>query len=120
MPQRPSPDLLTEASLWITAQMAEEGTLVMEEFVDHVLALEWDALEAGADPRNRTALCEHVHRAMTDDGIQIIAALASAPVTADAIDPRPVPPELIDLVLGWEDEFLALAGITRTADHKGI
>ena len=99
--------------------MAEEGALVMEEFVDHVLALEWDALETGADPRNRATLCEHVHRAMTDDGIQIIAALPGAPVTADAIDPSPVPPELVDLVLGWEDEFLALAGISRTAGRKG-
>lgn len=121
MTTRPSEALLDEAAEWIAAQMAEEGVMVGGGLVDVLLALEWDALEAGHDPTPRSAMVETICERLNADGVRVgplppPSAPPNAAPNPDNAGPHgePVPPSIVEHVLSWEDDFLALAGISRT------
>jgi hypothetical protein len=38
---------------------------------------------------------------------------STLPSDGGEIQPKPVPPQIVEQVLSWEDEFLGLAGISR-------
>lgn len=115
MTTRPSEALLDEAAEWIAAQMAEEGVMVGGGLVDVLLALEWDALEAGHDAAPRSAMVETICERLNADGVRVgpLPPPNAAPNTAGPPG-EPVPPSIVEHVLSWEDDFLALAGISRT------
>ena len=112
---RPSEDLINEAGEWIAEQLSEEGLMVSGGFVDLVLSMEWDAIDAGAPPDNRAALVDAVIERMREDNVMV----GPPPETAstDGIDTsqiRPVPRQFVEQVLSWEDDFLGFAGLTRS------
>ena len=89
------PELLTECADWIATQLAEDGVLIDPALVQLILERE-QAIAADA-PRP-----------------QVTAALAAALVEEGLIDrPGALDGRLIGEILGWEDEFLALAGRPR-------
>lgn len=112
---RPSEDLINEAGEWIAEQLSEEGLMVSGGFVDLVLSMEWDAIEAGAPPDNRSALVDAVIERMREDNVMV--GPPPETVSTDGIDTsqiRPVPRQFVEQVLSWEDDFLGFAGLTRS------
>ncbi len=112
---RPSEDLINEAGEWIAEQLSEEGLMVSGGFVDLVLSMEWDAIEAGAPPDNRAALVDAVIERMREDNVMV--GPPPETVSTDGIDTsqiRPVPRQFVEQVLSWEDDFLGFAGLTRS------
>ena len=112
----PRPELLEEATDWIAEQMADEGMLVSGGLIDLVLSHEWEAIGAGADPNARPALVEAISGRLSDEGV--LVAPPPSTLSTDGVDAsqvRPVPPQIVEQVLSWEDEFLGLAGISRDA-----
>ena len=115
-----SPALTSEASGWIAEQLLEEGALVPDALVETILEHELQALEAGVSPDDRPALVSAVAAGLTADDIRVQAPpppgaqSPGAPPEAEA-----VPEPLIERVLGWEDDFLGLAGLRRTASPDG-
>ena len=112
---RPSEDLINEAGEWIAEQLSEEGLMVSGGFVDLVLSMEWDAIEAGAPPDNRAALVDVVIERMREDNVMV--GPPPETVSTDGIDTsqiRPVPRQFVEQVLSWEDDFLGFAGLTRS------
>ena len=112
---RPSEDLINEAGEWIAKQLSEEGLMVSGGFVDLVLSMEWDAIDAGAPPDNRAALVDAVIERMREDNVMV--GPPPETVSTDGIDTsqiRPVPRQFVEQVLSWEDDFLGFAGLTRS------
>ena len=112
---RPSEDLINEAGEWIAEQLSEEGLMVSGGFVDLVLSMEWDAIEAGAPPNNRAALVDAVIERLREDNVMV--GPPPETVSTDGIDTsqiRPVPRQFVEQVLSWEDDFLGFAGLTRS------
>lgn len=112
---RPSEDLINEAGEWIAEQLSEEGLMVSGGFVDLVLSMEWDAIEAGAPPDNRAALVDAVIERLREDNVMV--GPPPETVSTDGIDTsqiRPVPRQFVEQVLSWEDDFLGFAGLTRS------
>jgi hypothetical protein len=96
-----TPELIEECADWIAAQLEEESKFVDAGLIQVMLEHEW------ADDLRIPAV---THDQAAD---RIIARLADAGVhdrvVGDSIDRR-----LVLDVLSWEDEFLALAGRSRT------
>lgn len=112
---RPSEDLINEAGEWIAEQLSGEGLMVSGGFVDLVLSMEWDAIEAGAPPDNRAALVDAVIERLREDNVMV--GPPPETVSTDGIDTsqiRPVPRQFVEQVLSWEDDFLGFAGLTRS------
>ena len=109
-PRRPDPALLAEAAGWITEQLAEGGVLVAGELVEVVLDLEWDGLERGLPHGDRAAMVATVCARLAEEGV-VIGPPPSAGSGPSAMEP--VPPELVQQVMSWEDDFLNLAGVSR-------
>ena len=107
-----SPALAEEASGWISAQLLEEGALVPDGLVGAVLEHEWRAIEAGADAGDRSALVASIGERLAAEDVRVAPPMPPG-VTMPA--PQAVPATLIERVLGWEDDFLGLAGIQRGA-----
>ncbi len=115
MPKRPKESLLEEAQGWIAEMLSEEGVIVTDAFIDLVQTFEWDALEAGeVGPDDRPGIITHIVDRCVQENI-MVGPMPSTLSTdgAGAQQPRPVPPDLVEHVLSWEDEFLGLAGISR-------
>jgi len=113
---RPSEALINEAGEWIAEQLSEEGLIVTGGFVDLVLSMEWDAIEAGAPSDDRAALVEAIIARMRAENVMV--GPPPETLSTDGIDTaqiRPVPTGFVEQVLSWEDEFLGFAGITRSA-----
>ncbi|PZC49425.1 MAG: hypothetical protein DK306_000664 [Chloroflexi bacterium] len=106
--------LTSEASGWISEQLLEEGALVPAALVESILDHEWRALQAGTDPDDRAALIAAVSASLAAQDVRIQAPPAPG-VEAMPAAPQAVPESLIDRVLGWEDDFLGLAGVRRSA-----
>lgn len=116
MPKRPAESLLSEAQGWIAEMLSDEGVIVTEAFVELVQEFEWDALEAGeVGPDDRAAMVQHVIDRCARENIMVgpIPSTLSTDGDGGNLQPRPVPADLVEQVLSWEDEFLGLAGITR-------
>jgi hypothetical protein len=113
MSKRPSVALVAEAASWIAEQLSEEGVIIGDELVELLLNFEWDSLERGVDPDDRAALVAAVCERSTAESVQIgpTPAMMLDGAQSPAIDG--VPPDLVERVLSWEDEFLGLAGIQR-------
>ena len=112
---RPSEALMNEAGDWIAEQLSEEGLMVTGGFVDLVLSMEWDAIEAGAPPDDRPALLQAIIERMRQENVMV--GPPPETLSTDGIDTsqiRPVPQQFVEQVLSWEDEFLGFAGITRS------
>lgn len=112
---RPSEGLIDEASEWIAEQLSEEGLMVTSGFVDLVLRMEWDSIDAGVDGENRAAVVAAVMERMREENI--LVGPPPDTLSTDGIDTsqiRPVPPQFVEQVLSWEDEFLGFAGISRS------
>ena len=94
-----TPELMEECADWIAEQLEEEAMFVDAGLVQMMLRHEWE------EPERIPAI---THDQAAD---RIIARLTEAGVQGapDAIDRR-----LVLGVLGWEDEFLALAGRARS------
>ena len=92
------PELMEECADWITEQLAEENMLVDAGLVQLMIEHEWADAERIPQITPEVA-ADRIIRRLADAGVQ------GAP---DAIDRR-----LVLAVLGWEDDFLALAGRTR-------
>ena len=106
--------LAQEAAGWIAAQLLDEGVLIPEELVGAVLDHEWRAVSAGTNLDDRTALVAAIAEGLAADDIRVSAPpIPDGAATDTTAAPRPVPPEIVDRVLGWEDDFLGLAGIRR-------
>ena len=107
---RPTPALLAEAAGWITEQLAEDGILVAGELVEVVLDLEWYGLERGLPHDDRAAMVATVCAGLLEEGV-----LMGPPPLAgqNPSAAEPVPPELVQQVMSWEDDFLNLAGLSR-------
>lgn len=110
-----SPALAQEASGWISSQLLEEGALVPDALVESILDHEWRAIDAGVDSDDRPALVAAIAERLAADDVQVMPppppGMDLAPATPEA-----VPAAVIERVLGWEDDFLGLAGIRRTGD----
>lgn len=96
--KRVSPDLIEECADWIAEQLAEENMLVDAGLVQLMIEHEW-ADDERIPQISPEEAADRIIRRLTDAGVQ------GAP---DVIDRR-----LVLTVLGWEDDFLALAGRTR-------
>lgn len=113
---RLSEALMNEAGDWIAEQLSEEGLMVTGGFVDLVLTMEWDAIEAGSPPDDRTAMVQTILERMREE--QVMVGPPPETLSTDGIDTsqiRPVPAAFVEQVLSWEDDFLGFAGITRSA-----
>lgn len=111
---RPSEALMQEAGEWIAEQLTEEGVLVTSAFVDLVLEMEWDAIDAGAPADDRAAVVQAISKRMHDEEIRV--GPPPDTISTDGIDSSqitPVPTPMIEHVLSWEDDFLGFAGIKR-------
>jgi hypothetical protein len=93
------PELIEECADWIAEQLAEENMLVDAGLVQMMLEQEW-ADEQRIPEISVEEAADRIVQRLTEAGVQ------GAP---DAIDRR-----LVLSVLGWEDDFLALAGQTRS------
>ena len=93
---RLSGELFTECAEWIWEQIQEDGHFVQGELIELILASE------------RTL---GVHTGSHE----AIAAAVLGDFVARGIggDPSPITPQVIEMVLMWEDDFLGFAGITR-------
>ena len=112
---RPSEGLLDEASDWIAEQLSEEGLMVTAGFVDLVLRMEWDSIDAGVAADDRPAVVAAVMERMREENV--LVGPPPDTLSTDGIDTsqiRPVPPQFVEQVLSWEDDFLGFAGISRT------
>jgi hypothetical protein len=91
-----SGDLFTECAEWIWDQIQEDGHFIQGELVELILVTERQ-LGVHAQPR------------------EAIATAVSADFERRGIggDPTPITPQVIDMVLMWEDDFLGFAGVTR-------
>ena len=92
-------ELIEECADWIAEQLEDEGMLVDAGLVQLMLEHEWAAHERIPLITHEQA-ADHILERLVSAGVQ------GAP---DAIDRR-----LILGVLQWEDDFLALAGRSRT------
>ena len=113
---RPSEELMNEAGEWIAEQLSEEGLMTTGGFVDLVLSMEWDAIEAGAPADDRAAVVTAIIERMQAENVMV--GPPPETLSTDGIDTsqiRPVPRGFVEQVLSWEDEFLGFAGITRSA-----
>ncbi len=106
--------LAQEASGWIAAQLMEEGAMLPDALVGAILDHEWQAIDGGTDAENRPALIAAVGEGLAADDVRITAPPPPG-AGAQLAAPEPVPAELIERVLSWEDDFLGLAGIRRGA-----
>lgn len=106
--------LADEASGWISAQLLEEGALVPDALVGTVLEHEWRAIEAGTDADDRAALVASIEERLAAEDVRV-GPPPPPGVTAPMPPPEAVPATLIEQVLSWEDDFLGLAGIQRSA-----
>jgi hypothetical protein len=93
---RLSGDLFTECAEWIWEQIQEDGHFVQGELIELVLQTE-RTLDVQAKPHAQ------------------IAAAVMADFESRGIggDPSPITPDVIEMVLMWEDDFLGFAGISR-------
>ena len=87
--------LLIECADWIAEQLEEENIWVDARLIEQVLRTERDGAEFGS----RREAAEAVQLALTQAGVQGMP---------DAVDLR-----LLNSILEWEDDFLALAGRPR-------
>lgn len=110
-----SPALTQEASSWISTQLLEEGALVPDALVESVLEHEWRAIEAGADPDDRAALVAAIGERLAADDVRVMPPPPPGMDVAPAA-PEAVPAGIIERVLGWEDDFLGLAGLRRSGE----
>ena len=111
---RPSEALMQEAGEWIAEQLTEEGMLITSAFVDLVLEMEWDAIDAGAPAGDRAAVVQAISKRMHEEEIRV--GPPPDAISTDGIDSSqitPVPTPMIEHVLSWEDDFLGFAGIRR-------
>ena len=111
---RPREALIGEAAEWIADQIAEEGIMINSGFVDLILSMEWDAIDAGAEPTARAAIVQTIVARMDAEGVRVGPPPETLSTDGMAPDVRKVPPEIVERVISWEDDFLALAGRART------
>lgn len=88
--------LFTECAEWVWEQLQEEGYFLAGELVDLILETE---RELGVHTRPLAEIASILEEEFKRRGIETQPAVISA--------------SLIEQVLGWEDEFLSLAGIPR-------
>ena len=88
--------LFTECAEWVWEQLNEEGYFLSGELVELILLTERElGLQAAAREHSAARLAvEFEARGLSGH-------------------PAPITPEVIGAALGWEDEFLGLAGIPR-------
>jgi hypothetical protein len=91
-----SGDLFTECAEWIWEQIQEDGHFVQGELIELVLVAE---RTLGVKAQSHTAIAA--------------AVLAEFEARGIGGDPSPITPEVIEMVLMWEDDFLGFAGISR-------
>jgi hypothetical protein len=91
-----SGDLFTECAEWIWEQIQEDGHFVQGELIELILATE---RVLGVRAKSHTEISAAV---MDDFSARGIGG-----------DPSPITPEVIEMVLMWEDDFLGFAGISR-------
>ena len=114
MPTRPKASLLEESQDWIAEMLSEDGILVTGAFVELVQNFEWDALEADQiGPDDRAGMVLHIIDRCGAENIQVGPMPSTLSTDGSDIQPKPVPPQIVEQVLSWEDEFLGLAGISR-------
>ena len=116
MPTRPKASLLEESQDWIAEMLSEDGIMVTGAFVELVQNFEWDALEADqVGPDDRSGMVQHIVDRCAAENIQVgpIPTTLSTDGDSGNLLPKPVPPQIVEQVLSWEDEFLGLAGISR-------
>ena len=88
--------LFTECAEWIWEQIQEDGHFVQGELIELVLVTE---RLLGVQAQERTAAVASVMSRFGEMGI--------------GGDPSPITPDVVDMVLMWEDDFLGFAGISR-------
>ena len=88
-------ELLIECADWIAEQLEEENIWVDARLIEQVLRSEREGETFGS----RREAAEAAQRALTEAGVQGMP---------DAVDLR-----LLNSILEWEDDFLALAGRPR-------
>ena len=114
MPTRPKASLLEESQDWIAEMLSEDGIMVTGAFVELVQNFEWDALEADqVGPDDRPGMVQHIIDRCSAENIQVGPMPSTLSTDGGDIQPKPVPPQIVEQVLSWEDEFLGLAGISR-------
>ena len=113
MSNRPSDALIGEAAGWIAEQLIDEGVLVDAELVELLLNFEWDGLESGVNPDDRAALVAAVCERTAASGVRVGSTPETMPQHDRSPETEDVPSDLVDRVLSWEDDFLALARIKR-------
>ncbi len=92
--------LLDECAEWISTMLEEEdGAMVDAGLVSIILERERDLRAEALSPQPHIEMARLLAEALDAEGVRGM--------------PDVVAPQLILLVLGWEDEFLALAGRPR-------
>lgn len=102
--RRVEPELLEECADWIAEQIGEEGLFVDAGLVQLMLEHEYALDQRIPSISAQTA------------ATQIVASLNAAGVQGA---PEPVDEPLVLRVLGWEDDFLSLAGRGRSGLARG-
>ncbi len=92
-------ELMEEASGWISEMLEEEGSYLDPGLVFRILEEEWALLAEHPVAVQHPAMAQRLVEVLEAAGVQGVPA---------AITPR-----LVEGVLTWEDEFLALAGRPR-------
>ncbi len=88
--------LFTECAEWIWEQIQEDGHFVQGELIELILVTE-RTLGVQADDR----------------AASVAAVMARFGEMGIGGDPSPITPDVVDMVLMWEDDFLGFAGVTR-------
>lgn len=88
--------LFTECAEWIWEQIQDEGHFVQGELIELILVTE---RMLGLQAADRTAIVNGVMTRFGELGI--------------GGDPAPITPDIVDMVLMWEDDFLGFAGVSR-------
>jgi hypothetical protein len=91
-----SGDLFTECAEWIWEQVQEDGHFLQGELIELILRTE---RQLGVQARPHSEIAAAVARDFAEHGI--------------GGDPTPITPEIIEMVLMWEDDFLGFAEISR-------
>ena len=89
--------LFTECAEWVWEQLNEEGYFLSGELVELILMTERE-LGVQALPQEQIAR-------------RLVAEFDARGLSAN---PAPITADLVMATLSWEDEFLGLAGISRT------
>jgi hypothetical protein len=93
---RLSGDLFTECAEWIWEQIQDDGHFVQGELIELILETE-RRLRLQARPHGEISA----------------GVLAEFEARGIGGDPSPITPEVIEMVLMWEDDFLGFAGVSR-------